>query len=176
MLRWLSFGAYLGLALADLQDVSSSLLTPRAEASDTVTVKSIVLVIAAEPSKADCGSAGLLAYGIPHQKLILPKDGLDLVSLNDTATLGNYGAILVMSDAQYLAADGRYPSALSSDQWATLYAYQANFGVRMVRIDVWPTEADFGVKLINGSCCRNGGEQFISISNTTGFESAGLVQ
>lgn len=57
-----------------------------------------------------------------------------------------------------------------------MYAYQAAFGVRMVRIDVYP-DADFGVKttITSQGCCSTDVEQLVSISDASDFPTAGMV-
>lgn len=66
-------------------------------------------------------------------------------------------------------------SALTTEQWNALYAYQTAFGVRMVRLDVYPGP-DFGTTtaIAGAGCCGAGVEQLISISNTAAFPTAGL--
>lgn len=75
-----------------------------------------------------------------------------------------------------------------------LYSYQAAFGVRMVRLDVYPGPA-FGMEaddlsqsmtvlltpiagtttaIAGAGCCNTGVEQLVSISNSAAFPTAGL--
>jgi hypothetical protein len=51
---------------------------------------------------------------------------------------GNYGGIVMLSEVAYETPNG-FVSALSRSQLDALYAYQENFGVRMVRLDVFPS-------------------------------------
>lgn len=80
---------------------------------------------------------------------------------------GNYGAIVTVNELVYPGG-----SALTTDQWDILYAYQLTYGVRMVRLGVSPTAA-FGVTPL-GACCADSVEQSISLTNTTGFVTANL--
>lgn len=67
-------------------------------------------------------------------------------------------------------------SALTDAQWQALYDYQTNFGVRMARLDVYPT-SDFGVtvKAPTGGCCDSDTDiQQWSFTNITGFETSGI--
>ncbi|KAI9650099.1 hypothetical protein NHQ30_000112 [Ciborinia camelliae] len=141
-------------------------------AADKVeTVKSTVLVIARDSISAYSAWSGLNDRGIPYQTLIVPSTGTALPVLNSSETQGNYGLIVVMSEVSYSYTAG-YQSALSADQWQTLYNYQAAFRVRMVRLDSYPSAA-FGTQAL-GSCCNNGVEQLIHISDNSAFLSAGL--
>jgi hypothetical protein len=93
--------------------------------------------------------------------------------LNSSTTVGNYGAIVVLSEVSYdYGGTLGFQSALTTTQWAALFAYQLSFGVRLVRLDVFPS-SDFGTSAIGG-CCATGVEQLLSISNAAGFPTAGL--
>ncbi|CAG8982285.1 hypothetical protein HYALB_00004519 [Hymenoscyphus albidus] len=143
------------------------------------TVNSTVLVIARDdpPTAAYQATSALNGYGIPYQVLIVPKGtapgGTSLPQLNSSTTAGNFGAIYVISEVSY-DYNGNYQSALLPTQWDTMYAYQLNFGVRMVRMDVYPGST-VGATVVNPSspgCCND--EQLVSITNNTGFPTAGL--
>jgi hypothetical protein len=132
-----------------------------------------VLVIARDSVSAYSATSGLNSYGIPYQLLIVPQDGIALPSLNDTANIGNFGVIVLLSEVSYDYGNVTgFHSALTAAQFATIYTYQLAFGVRMVRLDVFPS-ADSGTTVIAG-CCGAGVEQLLSITDDTGFETAGL--
>lgn len=134
-------------------------------------VDSIVLVIARDTTSAYSAYSGLNDRGIPYSVLAVPQVGVALPSLNDSATHGNYGLIVVLSEVSYNYGGTKgFASALTAAQWQSLYAYQVAFGVRMVRLDVAPS-ADTGTQSL-GACCT--GEQLVSISNSTAFPQAGL--
>lgn len=101
---------------------------------------------------------GLQGYGIPYQVWTIPSDGGALPDLTSSPTVGNYGAIVVyvvsspvrklltvlsMSELSTTEGTGQSHSALKQAQWQQLYDYQTTFGVRMVRIGVYPG-SDFG--------------------------------
>ncbi|KAH8802483.1 hypothetical protein F5884DRAFT_683853 [Xylogone sp. PMI_703] len=137
------------------------------------SVKSTVLVIARDTASAYSGYSGLNGYGIPYETLIVPQAGVALPVLNSSVSIGNYGAIVVLSEVSYdYGGTTGFQSALTAAQWATLYQYQVSFGVRMVRLDVFPGP-DFGASALGG-CCNDGVEQLVSISSTTQFPTSGM--
>lgn len=137
------------------------------------TVKSTVLIFARDTVSSYSAYSGLNGYAIPYQVVVVPQAGTSLPSLNSSATSGNYGAIVILSEVSYDYGGALgFQSALTAAQLATLYQYQVSFGVRMVRLDVFPS-ADSGTTAL-GSCCGNGVEQLLSISSTSGFPTAGL--
>lgn len=154
---------------------TSSAVTPPNAAAAAVgeTVSSTVLVIARDNTSAYSAYSGLNAYGIPYQILLVPQTGTALPVLNSSSTSGNFGAIVILSEVSYDYGVTGFQSALTSVQWASLFAYQTSFGVRMVRLDVFPS-ADSGTTAIGG-CCGTGVEQLLSISNNTAFPTAGLI-
>ncbi|KAH8693314.1 hypothetical protein GQ44DRAFT_832799, partial [Phaeosphaeriaceae sp. PMI808] len=136
------------------------------------TISSTILVIARDESAAENGAAaGLRGYGIPFEIVTVPRTGISaLPDLNMSATYGNYGGIVILSEVGY-NYDNRYYSALTQTQWDSLMAYQTQFGVRMVRLDVFPT-AEFGVVISsNGS---NLNDEPVVFTNTTSFPTANL--
>jgi hypothetical protein len=135
--------------------------------------KNTVLILVRDADSSYSAFSGLNGYGIPYELLIVPAAGTKLPVLNSSATVGNYGAIVVMSEVSYTnSKSGSFQSALSAAQWATLYQYQVSFGVRMVRLDALPG-TEFGTSAL-GSCCDDGVEQLISISDSSSFPTAGL--
>jgi hypothetical protein len=133
------------------------------------------LIIARDEVAARQATTGLNAYGIPYFVLAVPQTGIDLPVLNSTADSGNYGGIVILSEISYnygTAGAENYHSALTDAQWLTLYTYQLGFGIRMVRIDVYPSPST-GTIPVTG-CCADGQEQFVSFSNTSAFSTAGL--
>ncbi|KAK4981132.1 hypothetical protein LTR28_004545 [Elasticomyces elasticus] len=134
-----------------------------------------VLILARDASSAYSAYSGLNGYGIPYQVVTVPSTGTTLPVLGNTATgVGNYGAIVILSEVAYQYANG-FLSALTTAQWQQLYDYQTAFGVRMARLDVYPTP-DFGTTtaIAGAGCCNTGTEQLVSISNATGFPTANL--
>jgi hypothetical protein len=134
-------------------------------------VDGIALVIARDQASAYSAYSGLNDRGIPYLLLLVPSTGAKLPALNNSATHGNFGLIVVLSEISYnYGATQGYQSALTAAQWKALYQYQIQFGVRMVRLDVAPS-ADTGT-LSLGGCCT--GEQLVSISNASAFPGSGL--
>lgn len=161
------------------------------EVAASLSVSSTVLILARDEASAPSAYSGLRGYGIPYQVVTVPSTGTTLPTLNSSIITGNYGAIVVLSEVSYQYPTGFF-SALTTAQWQQLYDYQTAFGVRMVRLDVYPG-AEFGrctysssvhlsahawvgttTAIAGAGCCDAGVEQLISITNTTGFPTAGL--
>ena len=136
----------------------------------SATISSTVLIIARDSTAAENGAAaGLRGYGIPFEIVTVPQAGItNLPVLNSSATHGNYGGIVIISEVGY-NYDTSYYSALTRRQWNDLYTYQTTFGTRMVRLDVFPT-ADFGVSSKSG----NLNDEPVSFTNTSAFSTSGL--
>lgn len=136
------------------------------------SVESTILVIASDSASAKIASSGLNGYGIPFSTLLVPQAGVQLPTLN-SSTSGNYGGIVVASQVSYdYGGTTGYQSALTTDQWNQLYAYQSAYGVRMVQYDVYPGP-EFGASASDG-CCDTGVEQLVSFTDTSDFPTAGL--
>jgi hypothetical protein len=163
---WLSLRACAFTALAAFTQSTSA----EAAYVPGATVSSTILILARDQLSAQNGAfGGLQGYGIPYEVLAVPQEGISsLPVLNSSATHGNYGGIVVLSEVGYNYGD-QYYSALTRRQWNTLWDYQTQFGVRMVRLDVFPTP-DFGVSALGG----NVNDQPVVITNTTGFATANL--
>ncbi|KAH7354667.1 hypothetical protein BKA65DRAFT_496769 [Rhexocercosporidium sp. MPI-PUGE-AT-0058] len=139
------------------------------------SVQSTVLVIAKDATSSYSATSGLTAYGIPYQLLTVPSTGAALPALSTASGDGNFGGIVVLSEVSY-DYNGVFSSALTTDQWNSLFDYQTSFGVRMTRIDVFP-QAQFGTTPASATspgCCEAGVEQLISISDSTSFAQAGM--
>jgi hypothetical protein len=139
--------------VAVLTNTSSALapITPAVQAAAIVgtTVASTILIIARDAASAYSGYSGLAGYGIPYQLLLVPQTGAALPTLSSSATAGNFGAIVVLSEVSYDYGATGFQSALTAAQWTTLFTYQLNFG-------------------------GAGVEQLVSISNSAAFPTAGL--
>jgi hypothetical protein len=130
-----------------------------------------ILVFARNTAALYTATSGLSGYGIPFEAIAVPQEGITLPVLNSSMTDANYGGIVVLSEVSYEYSTG-WASALTADQWQQLFNYQTSFGVRMVRLDVYPSTA-FGTSPA-GACCDAGVEQLLSITNSTGFPTAGM--
>ena len=137
-------------------------------------VTNTILVLARTQNEADQASSGFAGYGIPYQVVLVPQAGITLPVLNSTASQGNYGGIITVSELSYLY-DPNWDSAITSAQWEAIYAYQRNFGARLVRIEAWP-QSSFGVDLAiqYEGCCASGVEQKVSLTNDSTFRTANL--
>ncbi|PSR76994.1 hypothetical protein BD289DRAFT_378234 [Coniella lustricola] len=154
---------------------STALLALQASAAAAaITVSNTILVFARDSASATVATLGLQGYGIPYHTVIVPQSGVALPTLNSSTTAGNYGGILILSEVSYQYSTG-FLSALTTAQMNTLYAYQVAFGVRMVRLDVFPS-TDLGVTTaISGTgCCDTGVEQYIRINDSSAFPTANL--
>jgi hypothetical protein len=141
------------------------------------TVANTILIFARALPSSYSATSGLNGYGIPYQLQLVPQAGITLPTLNSSTTQGNYGGIIVLAEVSYDYGGNSWASALTAAQFATLYQYQSDFGVRMVRIDVYPGPAFDVVPTIAGAgCCGAGVEQLLSFTNTSGFPSANLVK
>ncbi|KAK2623886.1 hypothetical protein QTJ16_006520 [Diplocarpon rosae] len=163
-----------GLAVTANTTVQNTLVAaPRALVAGT-SVQGTILIFARDNASAYSATSGLNGYGIPYQLVVVPQTGITLPALNKSSTAGNYGAIVILSEVSYdYGGTLGFQSALTATQLATLYQYQVTFGVRMVRIDVYPGPA-YGTAAIAGGCCAAGVEQLVSISDTSAFPTAGM--
>ena len=134
-----------------------------------VTVNSTILVISRDSNSTFGGVSLLQGYGIPYQVFDLSVKG-SLPALNSTPDAGNFGGIVTVSQTEYSGSDD-WKSAISDTQWRQLYAYQEAFGVRMVRLNAWPS-TDYGVSAVGGSVAS---DQTIALSTTKHFSTASLV-
>jgi hypothetical protein len=164
---WLSLRA---CAVAAVFAFSQSVSAAEAAYIAGATVSSTILILSRDYTSAQNGAfLGLQGYGIPYEVVTVPQEGIaNLPVLNSSATHGNYGGIVVVSEVGYNYGD-QYYSALTRRQWNAMWDYQSQFGVRMVRLDVFPT-SDFGV-VSNGG---NVADEPVVITNSTGFATANL--
>ena len=95
-----------------------------------------VLVVAADGKETDYPyiRATLDQLGIPYDVLLSATEPLTPAKLSDGADHGYYqGIILLTGNLGYLnTATGNWESGFDSSEWATLWAYEAAFGVRQV--------------------------------------------
>lgn len=122
-----------------------------------MSVAATQLVFASDAGTGFSGLAGFKAYGIPYQLVLVPKEGITLPTLQSANNqTGNYGGITILGEVSY-DYNGTWKSALTVDQFNALYAYQVQFGVRMVRLNTYPTP-EYGVTtaVAGGGCCNAG--------------------
>src|ERR1700760_2657167 len=68
--------------------------------------KATVLIIARDIDSARSAHSGLQGYAIPYRVLVVPMSGATLPKLNQTATEGNYGGIVVLAEVSYDTGGG----------------------------------------------------------------------
>lgn len=154
----------LGLFLLSLLATASALST-----------KGTILVIARDNPAAKSVVVGLDGYGIPYQTILVPASGVTLPALTSSPTSGNYGGIVIVSEVSYQYGTS-FLSALTTAQWDEIFQYQATFGVRLVRLDSYPSP-EFGVTTASDAgqgCCNTGEEQTIAITDSSEFPTANI--
>lgn len=135
-------------------------------------VQSTILVIAKDAASVSIATSGLNGYGIPFSSLIVPQTGVELPELNSSSG-GNFGGIVVANEVSYdYGNDIGYRSALTDDQWNQLYAYQLEYGVRMVHYGVYPGPK-YGTTAL-GTCCDDDEEQEVSFTDISDFPTSGI--
>jgi hypothetical protein len=139
------------------------------------TVDSTILILVRQGDSAYSVISGLQGYGIPYEIAYVSKTGFQLPTLNTSTSAGKYGGIISLSELAFEYDGGVWNSGISTDQYNTIYAYQSAFGVRFVRIDAYP-QPSFGTSPADAGvgCCGQDVEQLISITNSTGFETANI--
>jgi len=135
------------------------------------SVASTALVIAISTDAADEAVSTLNQFNQPTQVLVIPQNGTDLPSLETTSgsvTVGNFALIIVIGLASYDYSTG-WASAITTDQWDTLYAYQLTYGVRMIHLDGFPGNFPGTAVAYNaaGGCCVSDIEQVVTVLDTT---------
>ncbi|PKS05914.1 hypothetical protein jhhlp_007745 [Lomentospora prolificans] len=134
----------------------------------TKTISGTILIIARDNADAANVAAGFKAYGIKTENLIVPNGGTALPVLNSTIDRGNYGGIVTHAELSY-ENGGNFASALTTEQWNALYQYQVDFGVRMARIDAYPT-TEFGTEAVFSTA----DEQQVYFTDTSEFATANV--
>ena len=165
---WSSLRACVLAAVVALSPTVSAVYVPNAVVSSTI------LVLARDQLSATNGVIpGLQGYGIPYELVTVPYEGIpNLPLLNSSATHGNYGGIVMLSEVGYLyPEDGNsFHTALTRRQLNQLWDYQTQFGVRMVRLDVFPT-TDFGVEAAGAGSTK---DEPVTFTNITAFQTSGI--
>lgn len=134
-----------------------------------VTVNSTLLILARDKNATLPGTLVLQGYSIPYQVVDLSLSAAGFPQLNSTPDAGNFGGIVAVSARDYKNGDD-WKTILSEKKWQELYRYQEAFGVRMVRLNAWPS-ADFGVQSSGGAVTA---DQPVAITDTTSFTTANL--
>ena len=119
--------------------VWGALLALRAAFVDAITVSGTILIFAQDEATSTAGTSGLRGYGIPYETLIVPEEGAELPELTTSEEEGNYGGFIVLNEVGY-EYDNGFRSALTDEQWEAIHEYQLSFGVRLVHLNVFPSE------------------------------------
>jgi hypothetical protein len=133
-----------------------------------VTVNSTLLVLARDYNATVGGTVVLQGYGIPYQVVDL-SSAAGLPQLNSTPDKGNFGGIVTVSAREYKNGDD-WKTALSDKQWQDMYRYQEAFGIRLVRLNAWPS-TDYGVQSSGGLVSA---DQPVALTDTKSFPTANL--
>ncbi|KAF2106217.1 putative extracellular serine-rich protein [Lophiotrema nucula] len=136
-----------------------------------VTINSTLLILSREPNATSSATLILQGYGIPYQVVDLSLPGAGFPQLNSTPDAGNFGGIVAVSASDYDGSDD-WKSVLPDKQWQELYKYQDAFGVRLVRLNAWPS-ADFGVQSSGGKVVS---DVPVAISNGKAFATANIIE
>ena len=134
-----------------------------------VTINSTLLILARDSNATAAGTFVLQGYGIPYQVVDLSSSAVGLPQLNSTPDAGNFGGIVTVSSRDYKSGDD-WKTVLSDKQWQDLYRYQEAFGVRLVRLNAWPS-ADYGVQSSGGFVSA---DQPVAVTDTKSFTTASL--
>ncbi|GGR64402.1 hypothetical protein GCM10008959_28130 [Deinococcus seoulensis] len=105
--------------------------------------------------------AGPADFGLPSARALLQSRGIPFTTLDATTTpldaaalvapdgAGRYQAVILTSNALTTeTSPGYYESALSTDEWSTLFEYERTFGARQLALFGYPQVApeDYGLR------------------------------
>lgn len=156
---------------------SSSSSTPT-NAQAVVSPPYTALVIASSASAADEAVSILNALGQPNQLLAIAQSGTPLPPLETvrvSTTTGNFGLIIIIGMVSYnYGGTTGWASAITSDQWTALYAYQLKYGVRMVHLDGYPGNFPGTTSAPGPGGCCSSDEQDVYATDTSLLTAAGL--
>jgi hypothetical protein len=110
--------------------------------NNTLALYQTALVLATDASAATEAVSILEGYGQPTQVVAIPQAGITLPTLETidawNNSVGNFGLIIIMGLVPYdYGGSIGWASAITSEQWTELYAYQLKYGVRMIHLNGW---------------------------------------
>ena len=110
--------------------------------SGSVELRALVLGATGQEPEFAALTGILGTLGTPYDAVVPTRDPFGAETLVDASGHGKYAAVFVATGGlPYWNADaGAWQSALSSDQWATLVAYERDFSVREVQYYAYPYE------------------------------------
>lgn len=121
-------------------------LTPQAVATSRYAMR--LLVVASDEADYSLSTARAILdqVGVPYEVLLAANDPLDEDLLYEANGDGRFqGVILTSNNLAYF--DGTaWASALSPEEWNTLWAYERHFGVRQLALNSYPSNypEDYG--------------------------------
>lgn len=121
---------------------------PMDVASDTYDMR--ILVVASDASDYGLSSARSILdqVGAPYEVLLAAHDPLDEQLLYHDNGDGRYQAVILTSNNLAYFDGVNWASALTPDEWNTLWAYERHFGVRQVSLNSYPSNypEDYGFR------------------------------
>jgi hypothetical protein len=148
----------------------STVLLVATRVSAAVTINSTLLILSREPNATPAATLLLQGYSIPYQVVDLSLPGGGFPQLNSTPDTGNFGGIVAVSARDYDGGDD-WNTVLNAKQWQQLYSYQEAFGIRLVRLNAWPS-ADYGVRSSGG---RVTSDIPVAITDSSAFPAANII-
>lgn len=172
-----------GLSLAAVFAVLFSLISG-SHASllkrQTLSVSKTALVIAVSTNAANEAVSILNEFNQPTQVLVVAQTGTTLPALetvSGSTSVGNFGLIVIIGLASYDYGATGWASAITSDQFTALYAYQLKYNVRMIHLDGYPGNFE-GTALALGpvGCCSSEDQSVYLVDSTLApFESLSTI-
>ncbi|GGL84772.1 hypothetical protein GCM10010840_23360 [Deinococcus aerolatus] len=122
--------------------------------TDRVELKVLVLSSGKGDYGIDSARSMLQRSGVPYDVLDASQQPLDLARLINADGSGKYQGVILTSNALVAeTSPGVYTSALDSDEWATLFQYEAAYGVRQLALYGYPgvVPEDYGLRAVAGA-------------------------
>ncbi|MDO4244472.1 MAG: hypothetical protein Q4C89_00415 [Deinococcus sp.] len=128
---------------------------PAGAQTDKVALKVLILSSGPGDFGLQNAQAMLNESSVPFDILDASTTPLTMESLIAPDGVGRYQGILLTSSALLTQpdADGLVPSALSSEEWATLFEYERAYGVRQLALYGSPgtVPEDYGLRAVSGA-------------------------
>ncbi|MEF2277507.1 hypothetical protein V3W47_04290 [Deinococcus sp. YIM 134068] len=147
-------GARLGPAVVPRSGTLRAQALPANAQKNKVALRILVLHAGANDFGLAPARALLRQHGIPFDTLDATSQALTTGQLIGTDGVGRYAGVVLASNALTTeSSPGVYTSALDDAEWATLFEYEAAFGVRQLALFGYPGVApeDYGVRAVPGT-------------------------
>ena len=146
----------------------------------SLSLSGTALVIAVSTDAADEAVSILNEFNQTTQVLVVAQNGTSLPALetvSGSTSVGNFGLVIVIGLASYDYGATGWASAITSDQWTALYAYQLKYNVRMIHLDGYPGNFEgTGLALGPGGCCSSEDQSVYLLDSTLApFESLSTI-